>query len=297
MFLCLSACRGTTSSVSGSVADNESVQKNTDSKGYLVDIVNCDLVVASDVKTFTLFPNSDDGIYNDSLSNLNFSGWNHTTNNSVTEWTNLKLAGSNYNFDNHSKIDSSSNGFNTLKIVLLKKIADWNHQHANGFECNILASGYKFGDIEKLVFELKINSDKTNIPTVESLKNRYAGYVNESTVDSMEDGKVNIGITLSDSTNLNGTFIFQLDQTILSDKWVRVTIPINKLLFYQEINYNHTAKKLTDLSNVVIKRMLIVGETRNGAVLRSNINSWNDTIPETFKEIDITFKKIELQLK
>lgn len=297
-FLCLAACVGATFPVSGSLANNKSVQNKVDYTGYSVDsIVNDSQMIVSDVKTFSLFPTHDGDRHDESLSSLNFSGWNHTINNSVTEWTNLKLAGNNYNFGSNSKIDSSYGIFPTLDIVLVKKIVDWNHQHANGFECNLLALGYKFGDIENLVFELKINSAKTNIPTVESLKKRYAGYVNESTIDAMEDGKVNIGITLSDSTNLNGTFIFQLDQTILSDKWVRVMIPMNKLSFYREINYNHSAKKLTDLSDVVINRMLIVGETKNSAVLLMNINPWNDTIPETFKEMDVSFKKIELQLK
>lgn len=298
-FLCLIACRGTIFPVSNyGSKQRKRAKKTVVYTGYSVDsILNGSQIIASDVKTFNLFPNHGGNTDNQSHSSLNFRGWNHTVNNSVTEWTNLKLAGSNYNFIYNSKIDSSYNTLPTLDIVLVKKIADWNHQHANGFECNLLTSGYKFGDIENLVFELKINSAKTNIATVESLKKRYAGYVNESAIDAIEDGKVNIGITLSDSTNLNGTFIFQLDQTILIDKWVRVTIPMNKLSFYQEINYNHLPKKLTDLSNVVINRMLIVGETKNSAVLRMNINSWNDTIPETFKEMNISFKKIELQLK
>ena len=67
--------------------------------------------------------------------------------------------------------------------------------------------------------------------------------------------------------------------------------------FYQEINYNRTTKTLADLSNVVIQRMLIVGETKKGAVLRGDINPWTTSVPETFKEMDLSFKKIELQLK
>jgi signal peptidase I len=277
---------------------NEIVQKIAEYNDYTVaSIINCGQNITPEVKTFSLFGCYDGELHNKSLSSLNFSGWNHTTNGSETEWTNLKLESSKYNFDNTTKVNNSCNNVQTLDIILVKKTADWNHQHSNGFEYNVLAQGYKFGDIKNLVFDLKINSAKTRIPSVEILKKTYANYVDESVVDAMEDGKVNIGITLNGSTNLNGSVIFQLDQTILSDKWVRVTIPISKLSFYQEINYNQTSKTLEDLKNVVINRMLIVGETKSGAVLRRNINPWNTNIPETFKEMDLSFKKIEIQLK
>lgn len=260
-------------------------------------IDNCGVGISAANKTFAVFADYDSGVQNQSLSSLNFSGWNHATNGSSTEWTNLKLAGSNYNFNSNAKVNSSCNSVDTLDMLLVKKIADWDHQHSNGFERSILAYGYKFGDIENLVFDVKINSAKTSIPSVASIKTTYASYVNAATVDALEDGKVNIGITLGDSTNLNGAIIFQLDQTALSDQWVRVTIPMNKLSFYQEINYNRTPKTLADLSNVVIKRLLVVGETKSGAVLRGNINPWSTSVPETFKEMDLSFKKIELQLK
>lgn len=102
---------------------------------------------------------------------------------------------------------------------------------------------------------------------------------------------------MAGDTNLNASIIVQLDQTVLSDKWVRITIPMDKLSYYQEINYKKTTKTQADLTNVEIKRMLIVGETKSGAVLRKNITSWNANIPETFKEMDVSFKKIEFQLK
>jgi len=282
-------------SVSSSV--NESTEKLIEYKSYSVaKIVNCGQGIESGIKSFSLFPNKIEN-QNQSLSELNFSGWNHSTNDNVTEWVNLKLAGSNYNFNSNTKKDSTCENAYTFEMILLKKIANWDHQHSNGFECNILAKGYKFGDIENLVFDLKINSSKTKIPSVESLKNTYASYVNDVIVDALDDGKVNIGITLGDNTNLNASIVIQLDQEILSDKWVRVTIPMNKLSFYQEINYNQTAKMQEDLSNVVINRLLVVGETKSGAVLRKNIIPWNSNIPETFKEMDLSFKKIEFQLK
>lgn len=299
--LCFFACGGgksVSSSESNAYSGKEHVQNLMNYKDYSVaTIVDCGQGIAPDAKIFSLFADYDGKVQDQNLSSLNFSGWNHTTNGNATEWTNLKLTGDNYNFNNIAKANSSCNNVSTLDIVLLKKIADWNRQHSNGFECNILAKGYKFGDIKSLVFDLKINTAKTRITTVENIKKMYSNYVNESIVDAMDNGKVNIGITLGDNTNLNASIIFQLDQDIVGDKWVRVTIPMDKLSFYQEINYKQTSKTQADFSNVVINRMLIVGETKSGAVLRRNINSWNANIPETFKEMDVSFKKIELQLK
>jgi hypothetical protein len=296
VFFSLIACGGG-KSVPNSYG-KQRTQKLKDYKDYSVtSIVDCGQGIATEGKVFCLFSDYDGEVQDQNLSNLNFSGWNHTTNGSATEWTNLKLAGRYYNFNNDAKVNGSCNNVSTLDIVLLKKIADWDHQHSNGFECNILAQGYKFGDIKSLVLDVKINTAKTHIPTVDNIKKKYANYVNESIVDAMDDGKVNIGITLSDNTNLNGSIIFQLDQAILGDKWIRVTIPIEKLSFYQEIDYKQTARTLADLSNIVIKRLLVVGETKSGAVLRGKIKNWDTNVPETFKEMDLSFKKIELQLK
>ncbi|REH01083.1 hypothetical protein [Flavobacterium aquicola] len=301
VFFCLIGCGSNKSlplSVINTEADSEHIQQFTNYEGYSTAIiVDCGQGIVPEGKIFSLLGDYDGGVKDRNLSDLNFSGWNHTINGSATEWTNLKLEGSNYSFNSNAKANNSCNNVSTLDIILLKKIADWNHQHSNGFECNILSKGYKFGDIKSLVFDLKINTAKTRIPTVENIKKMYVNYVNDSIVDALDEGKVNIGITLGDNTNFNGSIIFQLDQAVLGDKWVRVTIPMDKLLFYQEINYKKTVKKQADLNNIVVNRMLIVGETKSGAVLRRNISPWNDSIPEIFKEMDVSFKKIELQLK
>lgn len=296
-----SAAAVSSAAVSSVATVSESTQAAASYTGFSVaKIDNCGAGITAGTKTFGLFADYDGGVQNQSLSSLSFSGWNHSNNENKgrAEWAKLKASNhATYDFATSAKVNDSCNGVDTINVVLVKKIADWDFQHSNGFERNILTHAYKFGDIENLVFDVKINSAKTSIPNVESLKTTYATHVNGTTVDALEDGKVNIGITLGDTTNLNGAIIFQLDQATLSDQWVRVTIPMNKLSFYQEINYNRTAKTLAELSNVLINRILIVGETKSGAVLRGNINPWSAGVPEIFKEIDVSFKKIEFQLK
>lgn len=300
----VSSAPRSSSSLSSSASSAQNSNETTDAlstvNGYTIaKINNCGANISAPGKSFAIFADYDGGVQNQSLSSLNFSGWNHSTNENSAraEWKQLSQGGATYNYSTTAKVNDSCNGVDTINMVLVKKIADWDMQHSNGFERNFISYGYKFGDVENLVFDIKINSAKTSIPSVASLKTTYASYVNGTTVDALEDGKVNVGITLHDGNNLNGAIIFQLDQTALSDQWVRVTIPMNKLSFYQEINYNRTNKSLTDLSNIVIKRMLVVAETKSGAVLRGNINPWSTSVPETFKEMDLSFKKIELQLK
>jgi len=287
----------TSSSVTSTVASETTLTATKYSTYSVAEIENCGVNISAPAKTFAFFADYDGGVQNQSLSSLNFSGWNHATNGSSTEWKNLKLAGSNYNYSNNAKLNSSCNSVDTLDIVLVKKIADWDRQHTNGFERNILAHGYKLGDLENLVLDIKINSAKTSIPSVDAVKTTYASYVNAATVDALENGKVNLGITLHDGGNLNAAIIIELDQVTLLDKWVRVTVPVKNMTFYSEVNYVRTNKTLAELSNVVIKRGLFVAETKSGAVLRGNINPWNASIPETFKEADLSFKKIEFQLK
>jgi hypothetical protein len=245
-------------------------------------------------KTFALFADYDGGVQNQTL--LNFRGWNWATAGGV--WANLKYSAATYNFSASAKVNDYCAGVDTLNMILVKKIANWENQHANGFKKTITSSGYKYGDVTNLVIDLKINSSKTFIPEIATLKTTYASYVNGSAIDALDEGKVNIGITLYDGTSLNAATIIQLDQSILMDKWVRVTIPMKDMKFYSEVTDNRQDKTFTDLSNVVISEVLFVAETKSGVVLRNTIlSNWNESTPETFKEMDLSFKKIEFQLK
>lgn len=295
-------------------AGNESTQTAVIYPGYttttnenypsysIAKIDNCGHEISKEDKTFAIFADYDSGVQNQSLTSLTITGWNHSNNENknLPEWATLKVSNhATYDFVTSAKMNDSCNGVDTLNMVLVKKIADWEFQHSNGFERNILAHGYKFGDIEKLVIDIKVNSANTRIPSVANLKTTYISYVSAAAIDALDQGKVNVDITLHDGANLFGKINVQLDQETLADQWVRVTVPMNDVYFYHEINYNRTPKTLAELSNVVIQRMVVVGETRNGTVLRGPIGDtkWKTGVPETFKEADLSFKKIELQLK
>ena len=290
------------SSATSSIAaeNNEKTLAATPYANYSVaEIQNCGIGIGAQAKTFAIFPDYNAGMQNQSLTSLSISGWNHTTNGEAKDkWGTLKQPTTTYNFNTNAKANDTCNNVDTINMVLVKKIADWDHQHANGFERNIVAHGYKFGDIENIIVDLKVNSAKTSIPSIESLKTTYADYVDASAIGDLDEGKVNIDLTLFDGINLFGKINLQLDQATQADKWVRVTIPMNKVYLYQQINYDpRTTKTPAEMSNVVIQRITVVGETKNGSVLRGPIgNKWTTAVPETFKEMDISFKKIEFQL-
>ena len=145
--------------------------------------------------------------------------------------------------------------------------------------------------------DLKINSARTSIPTQKQLVDTYSSYTAESNITGLDSNKVNIGFTLYDGTNLSAADIIELDQALYADKWVRVVIKLSAIKFYSETNYVRTSKKAEDFTNAIIKGLLVVGETKTGNVLRGNISNWSENVPESFKEMDLSIKKIELLLK
>jgi hypothetical protein len=285
------------------VAGTESTQTATVYANYSVAAIDsCGVGISAANKTFAIFADYDSGVQNQSLSSLNFSGWNHSTNENAgrPEWKLLANTGATYNFSINAKLNESCNSVDTINIVLAKKIADWDLQHMNGLERNILSYGYKFGDINSLVVDLKLNSAKTKIPSLTTLKATYSSYVSETEIEKLDEGKANVDITFHDGGNLWGKINIQLNQDNAKDQWVRVTVPVDKINFYEQIGYNTpTPKTLAQMSSVVIKRMLVVGEVKNGSVLRAPIGEakWSSSVPESFKEMDLSFKKFELQLK
>ncbi len=97
-----------------------------------------------------------------------------------------------------------------------------------------------------------------------------------------------------------------------ADRWIRVTIPFASMDFFTGEVWEKTPTTVEQQASTVINRLHIVGEilgtgeeeTQYGDVLRNYIGSpGNDAlynsldIPETFKEMSLTIKKIEVVWK
>jgi hypothetical protein len=256
---------------------------------------HCGENISAEPKTYRLFADYEVDLQNQVIPNL--TGWNHTSNGNTDEWKSLSLNAAEYNNPNKGNANESCNDIDTLDMILLKKYADWNHQHSNGFEFHIPAQTIYFEQIKSIVIDLKIHSAKTILPSMPSLENTYSPYVPAGILKELDSSLVNIGFTFSDDTTLKASTIIELDQNLLFDRWIRVKINMRDLRFYSEINYVETKKTFLDLHKSNIRSVLVEAETRAGGVLRNHIDSWNPTTPETFKEINLSFKKIEFMLK
>jgi hypothetical protein len=271
----------------------------------IAEISNCGSGISQPASTssFSMFADYDATTQNQTPSNL--SGWNHI--NSTATWANVAKVPSAYNFPSTAVADAGCNNVDTFSMILVKKIANWDQQHGNGFErSNILSAGITFSEVKSITVDLKINSANTIIPTVAALKAIYVPtYVAADKIDSLENGKVYLDITfyeknVSNENDFRAKINFEIDQETMKDKWLRVTIPASALYYYSENNYNRTTKPASDLAAVVIKGAIVVAETKRGNTLRNDISSaaWDAaTPPETFKEVDVSFKKIELNLE
>lgn len=270
----------------------------------IAEINNCGVGTSQPADSFSMFADYDVATQNQALSNL--SGWSYIDTN--VKWDNVANEPAAYNFPTTTVVESNCNNIETFNTILVKKIADWENQHATGFKSEtILNENITFDEIKSLTIDLKINSANTVIPTIAALKATYASttpptYVTTDKVNSLENGKVNLDITFyqkNESLNdFRAKVIFEIDQATMSDKWLRVTIPASAIYYYLENNYSRTDKTQLDLSSVFIKGAIVVAETKRGDTLRNDIqDAWVVTTPETFKEVDVSFKKIELNLK
>lgn len=289
------ASKSSTASSSPTASSENQILAEYHSTHTVYNLENCGQGISSAEKTSALFADYDSATKNQLLNGI--TGWNHVTNGSATEWKNIKLAATDYNNPNSGKANGDCNNVDTLNMVLVKKYADWDHQHANGFEHHIATKNITFGNVDSIVIDLKINSARTTIPTQKNLLDTYSTHTGENSIKGVDANKVNIGFTLYDGTSLNAADIIEIDQSLYGDKWIRVVIKMDSINYYSETNYVRTAKKPEDLASAVIKGLLVVGETKTGNVLRGNISNWSTNVPETFKEMDISFKKIEFLLK
>ena len=260
---------------------------------------NCGQQISQPRKSVSLF-----GDYNTQTQNspmANISSWNHVGNGSITEWAGTHLTASAYAIPAAGNANNSCSQVDSLDVVLVKKAANWDHQHANGLEIDLAQKAVTFGQVESIIMDVKINSARTVVPSPAALIGTYKTFTAENIIQALDGGKVNLGITLyntKDGPTLNAAGIIELDQSHYADQWLRVKIKLDGLRLYAEDHYVKTDKTPQELANTVISGLRLVAETRTGKVLRGSITSWNEKpAPETFKEQDLSIKKIELHMK
>lgn len=220
-----------------------------------------------------------------------FNSWNHTDKHD--EFASLGLDLSHYQIQKNESSDGCSNP--VLSGVLVKKFADWNRQHANGFEL-INPSDFAFKDLKRVILIIKIDKARSSIPSQAEVISHFAGHSDAKTLSKLDKGNINLSIGLyanseNDGRSYNAEKVLAISPLIGFDKWMKVSIPLNELSLYSEENYASTEIPLAGFEQRVIEGVRITAETEDKKVLR-NLNGelFRDgkAPPELFKEIGVS---------
>jgi hypothetical protein len=228
--------------------------------------------------------------------------WNAWTNTNGTPsaWVNTQFASnlSTYSVPSSGKANSSCNNVDTADMLLVKKYADWDQQHANGFD-TLSMKNMTFGKVAFIVMDIKVNSARTSLLTQDALVAKYSSYTSEANLRAYDKGYVNLGFTLiGQDTSLTAFDIIEINQNMFKDQWIRVKIDMSKVKYCSTANYYCTTKTQTELANTSFTKFTVVAETGAGGTLRNITNpTWSTSTPEAFKELDISIKKLEFIYK
>ena len=279
--------------------ETEFVSTKQSFKGYDIELLeNCGVQTPEPSKLAYV-------VMHDQINTLR--GWSHVKKDKENgEYSSLKLEDVDYAISKqHYQQDESCNGVKTQKGVLVFKYSDWDRQHSNGFEPKFFDKRLALGNIEKIVLELKINSADTTIPTLEQLHATYDKYLTEEQFADFDNAKVNLGISIWEASalnqsipSLNADMFVEIDQQTYFDKWLRITIPVESMNYFTELSYIPTPANKDDYKELAIKGLRINPENLKGNQVRNYLlDDWSYDIPETFKEISLNIKSIQLIVK
>ena len=233
------------------------------------------------------------------------SGWSHIAD-GISEFEGLNLPATTYKINaSVNQPDSTCGGNNTAQVVLVKKIGDWDRQHANGIEPQFAQEKITYGQVEQIVIDLKLTSEQSTIPTQAEIAEVFADYLTEEQVKDLDNGKANLSVTLFEkgfnvqsSPSFTGSIIFEIDPELYGDKWIRITIPAENLAYYTEQNYERTAVSFNDYANNELLGLRINPETASGKTVRHYFpETFDSTVPKLFKEMALSIARVEIHLK
>jgi len=231
------------------------------------------------------------------------AGWSHIdTEKPNGEYTFLALNNIDYQISkDHYQSDESCDYEKVQNAILVAKLSDWTHQHSNGFETILDSNDISFDDLANVVIDLRVNSSGTRIVEQQTLRERYQAYLTAEQFTELDQGKINLGITLFEkgandqsTESFNLEYFLQIDQAKYFDRWLRVTVPIVNFRAYTEKGYQGISQEFSVFSKTRIHGFRITPESSYGKQLRNLIGDrWHEQIPETFKEMSISLRRIE----
>ena len=227
------------------------------------------------------------------------TGWSHT---SPAE-TSLAREASSYGQRRAAFApDGTCGGQNTLEIVLVKRLVDWDKQHMNGIEARLPPRAVRFADVTDITLVLRTRPELSTIPSPEKLAEHFADVLTPEEVAELDTGKVNLELTLFgegltvEHPFLNAGTIIEIDQGTWDEQWVRVTVPIEALDGYTEVAYQRTPADLADYPELFVRGLRINPESVGGRTLRHfQLDDFEvGATPELFKELGLSIARVEV---
>lgn len=240
------------------------------------------------------------------------TGFNQISDITQSPYDLLDGSASRYHIPGVITADETCDGAQTMRAVLVKKLGDFNAQHPNGFEANIINENKTFSDPLAIVLTLKVNSELTRLPSTADIQMNFPS-LTPTEVQNLDQSQAVFSVSLlsprSEGDRSEGSIdavaerYIRID-SINFDRWITVRIPVNAMVFYETDRFSKEVNSRDALSSINIDTLQILAETlgdRNtdadfatfGHVVR-NFPSRGFT-PELFKEIDLTIKRIAIE--
>lgn len=269
-------------------------------EGYRIELIeNCGVVSEESNSNWILF--------NENVTKITKGHtWSHIRD--TPEYLNLAQSPKEpgYSLTNIQRVRAPDcNGASTIRGTLVKKMGDWTRQHVNGYKP--LAVG-KIREIESIIFDVKFSKIGSAIPSQEKIKSVYSSYLDSQQLLALDLSQIVLGFTISGSDNLKIEKYVVVDKDKYFDKWIRITIPVKGMEVYTGEPWRKQHRSLEDYPNAIFDSLMITAETlgnrndtnKNGDVLRNFIHDrWSqvEPVPELFKEISLTIKRLEITKK
>lgn len=233
------------------------------------------------------------------------NGWSHVVSSPdrfpLTHFENGKYA-----VDSSSIVADPDCPDSTLfRSILTRKIGNWGQQHANGIEPRFFEHPLAVNEIESVSLWIRLNSEDSSIPSREELAESFGSLLTQEQIDALDRGNACFGFTLLEYgynnqslETLNASILVEFDPASDFDQWIKVTIPMQSFGYSFEKNYANRSVEMNTVMNRELVAFRINPETSGGIVSRNFISeNWNDSNPELYKEMSLSIRRIEINLK
>jgi len=229
------------------------------------------------------------------------SSWNHARHFNH-EFVDLTLPAKNYDVNVVQQQDHVE-----ISTTLIKKLANWQHQHSNGIKVMFLNKAISFSKLTSVDFYLDNAPEQSVIPNKLQLQTRYQNQIAKQLVDPAwfeqllnEHGVINVTLFGEHNDVAKITTAIASYQLVLNNKHNNgeaISLPLAAFSLYQQQNWQETQVSLDDIKDEVVVGMLITAETVNGKTLRSYLqDNFEESMPESFLELAIKIKNLAITL-